>query len=119
MKKVQSLNPNLETARNKKMNSLRESLRKIPLLSQKRSKIDHQLSLKKINTRTESDCSPDEVDSLSGKISSDDDPFSYDSFLEKYILLEKMGEGGNGCVFKCQHKVNKKFYAAKKFRFEQ
>ncbi len=26
------------------------------------------------------------------------------SFLDKYDLLEKLGEGGNACVFKCQFK---------------
>jgi len=33
--------------------------------------------------------------------------------------LEKLGEGGNGCVYKCQHKANRKFYAVKKFKVEE
>ena len=38
------------------------------------------------------------------------------SFLEKYKLKCKIGEGANACVYKCQNKSNNKIYAAKKFK---
>lgn len=41
------------------------------------------------------------------------------SFKEKYDLLEKLGEGGNACVYKCQYKKTGKLYAVKKFRLEE
>lgn len=59
------------------------------------------------------------MDSFSGRQSEDEDIFKDNSFLDKYELLEKIGEGGNGCVYKCQHKMNLKFYAAKKFCVER
>jgi hypothetical protein len=41
------------------------------------------------------------------------------SFLEKYELLEKLGEGANACVYKCLHKQSGKIYAAKKLKIEE
>lgn len=41
------------------------------------------------------------------------------SFVEKYEVLEKLGEGGNACVYKCRHRKNEKFYAVKKFKHEE
>jgi hypothetical protein len=41
--------------------------------------------------------------SLEGSFIEDDAEIS-NSFLDKYDLLEKLGEGGNACVFKCQFK---------------
>ena len=66
----------------------------------------------------ESDNTTDEADSIKSGVSDEDDLFNYNSFEEKYELLEKIGEGANGCVFKCQHKINRKIYAAKRFRVE-
>jgi len=34
-------------------------------------------------------------------------------------LFEKIGEGANGCVYRCQHKNNKKVYAVKKFKVSE
>ena len=41
------------------------------------------------------------------------------AFYEKYDLFEKIGLGSNGCVYRCQHKNNKKIYAVKKFKVSE
>jgi cyclin-dependent kinase-like len=41
------------------------------------------------------------------------------SFLEKYDLLQKIGEGANACVYKCKHKESGRLFATKKFKFEE
>ena len=49
---------------------------------------------------------------------SEEDERLKDSFEDKYILKQKIGEGGNGFVYLCQHKTNQKTYAVKVFNFE-
>jgi serine/threonine protein kinase len=56
---------------------------------------------------------------VSEKFFEENDLFDENSFDEKYVLLEKMGEGANGCVYRCQHKGNSNIYAVKKFVFEK
>ena len=41
-----------------------------------------------------------------------------DIFHSKYEILNKIGEGANGIVFKCIHKRTEKHYAVKKLSFE-
>ena len=41
-----------------------------------------------------------------------------EAFLEKYELLEKIGQGANGVVYKCRHKKLDKIFAVKKMRTE-
>ena len=43
----------------------------------------------------------------------------YSSFEDKYDFFEKLGEGANGCVYRCQHKMNKKIFAVKKFKVSE
>jgi len=60
----------------------------------------------------------EEVDSTSEHLSSDESGnYTYNSFLDKYNLLGKLGEGGNASVHKCIHKTSGKIYAMKKFQF--
>ncbi len=41
-----------------------------------------------------------------------------EAFHEKYLLLELIGQGANGVVYKCLHRKTNKIYAAKKGRCE-
>ena len=41
-----------------------------------------------------------------------------EAFYAKYDLMEKLGQGCNACVYKCQEKLTGKLYAVKKTKLE-
>lgn len=65
-----------------------------------------------------SDCSS-EADSLQERTTEDPEIFNNNSFTEKYDIMEKIGEGGSGCVYRCRHKINNHIYAVKKFGIKE
>ena len=42
-----------------------------------------------------------------------------DMFEEKYQILEKLGEGSNGVVYRCSKRTTGEIFAAKSFKFEE
>lgn len=72
-----------------------------------------------ITEAVEVDFGLSEARSNEGGSSEEEEVQIENSFKEKYDLLEKLGEGGNACVYKCQYKKTGKLYAVKKFRLEE
>lgn len=96
-------------------------MRQISLLSKKTIELEI-----KFNGKTEAPQNLlEKLDSTEDTISNQSDnpegasPGVINSFLEKYELMEKLGEGANACVYKCQHKKTGKIYAAKKLKIEE
>lgn len=107
-----------------KLGSLRSFLKEIPVLKQRSEALDGKLSSIREKSTTQ--------DSIKGIGTGDNFGFSSTSseevlsetfeenvFEEKYSLLEKIGEGCNGSIYKCIYKPNSKVYAVKKFKVEQ
>jgi hypothetical protein len=95
-------------------------MKQITIMSKKSIEIENKYASKKESTNllenltnTEDTSSSDSANSAT-LVSA-----PLNSFLEKYDLLEKIGEGAHACVYKCRHKGSGRLLATKKFKFEE
>lgn len=96
-------------------------MKTMPIVSQKTNQLTVKFDSLRKQTRSESTPSElyDDSESMGELPSEEESIFTANSFQEKYELKEKLGEGANGCVYKCMHKQSGKMYAVKKFQIEE
>ena len=109
--------------RRNKISELRANLKQILPTNNNTARITLKLE------RSQSYLRPAELDRSKGNLSSGssqgstvevtDDPLSSNSFSDRYVLEEKIGEGCNGCVYRCVCIKNGRTYAVKKQHIEE
>lgn len=93
-------------------------MKSIALLTQKSTRLENKLSLQREESSNGGKgTSIQESQANESENSEDLMDCGLNAFSRKYRLLEKLGEGANACVYRCQHLKTGRIYAAKKIKF--
>lgn len=92
-------------------------MKSIALLTQKSTRLENKLNLQREGSSNGKGSSIQESQHNESENSEDLMDCGLNAFSRKYRLLEKLGEGANACVYRCQHLKTGRFYAAKKIKF--